>query len=115
MKQKLIELLESLGYEAFLQGSFTSEADYPESFFTFWNTDTENYYISNKKVETSWYFWINFYSTDPNLVETVTSKTAELLRKNNWIVDGEGKDIQTDSPNYSARELEVIYIQKTMK
>lgn len=112
MKQKLIELLESLGYEAFLQGSFTSEADYPESFFTFWNVDTENYYISNEKAATFWYFTINFYSKDPNLVETITSKTAELLRENKWKVDGEGKDIPTDTPNYSARELQTIYTQK---
>ena len=48
MKEDLITLLKTLNYPVFLQGSLNSEADYPDSFFTFWNFETpETAYYSN--------------------------------------------------------------------
>ena len=41
LKEKLIEILETMGYPAYLQGSMSEYDEYPESFFTFWNFDTE--------------------------------------------------------------------------
>ena len=60
MKDKLRTLLETLGYEAYEQGSFTSEEEYPNSFFTYWNYDTDSKYYSNKAYLTIWSFWVNF-------------------------------------------------------
>ena len=37
LKEKLIEILETMGYSAYLQGSMSEDDEYPESFFTFWN------------------------------------------------------------------------------
>ena len=41
MEDILISILESVGYEAYRQGSFTDGDKYPEHFFTFWNNSSE--------------------------------------------------------------------------
>ena len=49
MKSELIEILETLGFPVFLQGSLNSVEEYPDNFFTFWNFDTPEaaYYSDN--------------------------------------------------------------------
>lgn len=98
MKSALIELLESFGYPVFLQGSLNSEEDYPESFFTFWNFDTpEAAYYNDNPNRAIWGFWIYFYSTDAGLVESVPENARQLLKQNDWILQGKPQDIQTDA------------------
>lgn len=113
MKKILYELLESLGYEVYEQGSFTSEHDYPSHFFTVWNYECpiEKYY-SNKPNRCTWKFWINFYSTDPLKPEEVLENVRNLLSENGWIVPTKGQDIASGSKIHSGRELNVFYIEK---
>ena len=59
MKNELSELLETLGYEVYEQGSFTDSEEYPEHFFTIWNDGTEalNYYDNKEE----WLYMVFHY------------------------------------------------------
>lgn len=102
MKEQLITLLETFGYEVFLQGSINSEEDYPESFFTFWNFQTpEAAFYDDDPNRAVWGFWIYFYSVDPLLVEQVPEHARQLLKKNGWIPQGKPTDISVDKPTHT--------------
>ena len=116
MKNKLITLLESLGYKAYLQGSFTSTSEYDESFFTIWNFDTDtDKYFDNLEHRCIWSFWVNFYSTDPSLVDFMIDEARKLLKENGWIVKGKGNDVASDRPDYTGREIKVYFIEKNRR
>lgn len=102
MKGALIELLETLGYPVFLQGTINSEEDYPDSFFTFWNFQTpEAAFYDDNAHRAVWGFWVYFYSIDPLLVETVTENARKLLKQNGWIPQGKPSDIAVDKPTHT--------------
>ena len=57
MEDKLIELLESLGYPVYRQGSFTEGQEYPRSFFTFWNPESPDHsHYDDANYGTEWTF-----------------------------------------------------------
>lgn len=102
MKADLIAILEELGYPVFLQGTLQSEEDYPESFFTFWNFSTpEAAYYDNDAGRAVWGFWVYFYSTSPQLVESVPEQARKLLKQNDYILDGKSHDIAVDKPTHT--------------
>lgn len=102
MKEQLITLLETFGYDVFLQGSINSEEDYPDSFFTFWNFQTpEAAFYDDNANRAIWGFWIYFYSVDPQLVEQVPEAARQLLKKNGWIPQGKPNDISVDKPTHT--------------
>lgn len=112
MTDELIKLLETLGYEAYLQGSFTSTNDYPNHFFTIWNDDTPALsYHDNKEDGCIWYFTINFYSINPSITTDILLKAKDLLISKGWIVSGKGNDIYSDSNKHSGRSIEAKYIE----
>lgn len=102
MKSELIELLESFGYPVFLQGSINSVNDYPDSFFTFWNFDNpEAAFYDDDAHRCAWGFWIYFYSVDPKAVEEMPENARQLLKQNNWILQGKATDIPVDRPTHT--------------
>lgn len=104
MKEKLISILESFGYEVFLQGSIQSVDDYPESFFTFWNFETpEAAFYDDNAGRAVWGFWVYFYSTNPMLVEKIPDAAKSLLKQNGWIPQGKPNDISVDKPSHTGR------------
>lgn len=102
MKEQLISILATLGYPIFLQGTLQSTEDYPESFITFWNFDTpEAAFYDNGAGRAVWGFWVYFYSTSPELVESVPEQARQLLKQNNFILDGKANDIAVDKPTHT--------------
>jgi len=112
MKDLLIELLESFGYPVFLQGSLSVDEPYPNSFFTFWNnnSNTDTYY-DNDEYKIVWNFDLNFYSSDPTLVNTKLIEAKTLLKENGFIVSGKGYDIASDEPTHTGRGINVLKIE----
>lgn len=109
MKQELIELLETLGYPVFLQGSLNSEKDYPNNFFTFWNYDNpEQSYYDNSPNSCQYGFWIYFYSDNPRLVESESEKARQLLKSNGWSSSSKPTDIKVDKPTHTGAIFAVI-------
>ena len=91
MKDKLIELLEKLGYSQgktiFQQGSMGKDEVYPNSFFTFFNIDTpDDGFYDNEPTQAIWSFYLFFYSNDPQKVNTELERATKKLKENGWII-----------------------------
>lgn len=113
VKTNLITLLESFKYPVFLQGSFSENQKYPDSFFTFWNdsADAGSHY-DNDAINFIWEFTIYFYSIDATLTNTVLVSVRNLLKQNGWVVAGKGYDVACDEPTHTGRALDIIFIEK---
>lgn len=113
MKTELITLLETFGYPVFLQGSLNGEDDYPDSFFTFWNFETpEAAYYDDNANRAVWGFWVYFYSTDPELVESVPEQARQLLKQNDWILQGKAHDITVDKVSHTGAFITVFKFER---
>ena len=113
MKALLISILESFGYPVFQQGSLTEEEPYPESFFTFWNNSSnDGSHYDNDAINFVWSFDVNFYSVDPNLVNTMLVEARAVLRANGFIVSGKGYDLTSDEPTHTGRGISVLFIER---
>ena len=116
MNEKLIELLEKTGYEAYIQGSFSSEREYPKSFFTIWNFDsTYIEFYSNVPNGIARYYWIYFYSLSPLLPDIAIGKAIEILKENNWIINSPSIDINTNVKQYSGKQITAIFIEEELE
>ena len=113
MKDALISILETFGYPVRLQGSLTPDESYPESFFTFWNNETsDGSHYDNDAISYIWDFDVNFYSSNPALVNTVLLEARTLLKNNGWIISGKGYDVASDEPTHTGRQINAIYIER---
>lgn len=112
MKDLLIETLEPLGYPIFQQGSLGENEPYPESFFTFWNNDTgDGSHYDNKPINYIWDFDLNFYSSDPELVNTKLLAGVTALKAVGFICSGKGYDVASDEPTHTGRGINVLKIE----
>lgn len=113
MKDKLVELLETFGYPVHLQGSLTKDEAYPESFFTFWDNDSyDKAHYDNHAISYVWDFDINFYSTNPTLVNNTLIGAKALLVSNGFIISGKGYDVASDEPEYTGRGMHALYVER---
>lgn len=111
MEEKLINVLESLGFEVYEQGSFTDTKDYPESFFTFWNLEAEGQrFYDNEESAIAWTYDVNFYSTDPAIITETIKKAKAALRADGWICAGMGRAAQSGTHTHAGRTIEAIFI-----
>lgn len=106
MKERLIEILEGLGYPAYLQGSLNESDAFPDAFFTFWNFDSpEPSHYDNNPTSCSWGFWIYFYATNPRLVESVMLTAKKALKDGGFVVDGKPSDANSGRATHTGEML----------
>ena len=109
---KLIEILESLGYPVFLQGSLLPDEPYPDSFFTYWNRSANgNSFYDNSENSIIWEFGIYFYSNDADLVYSMILEAKDILKSNGFICSGAGYSVMSDEVTHTGRGIDVIYRQ----
>lgn len=112
MKNKLISVLESIGFPVFLQGSLNVDQPYPGTFLTFWNFETpEGQFYDNDSHSAVWGFWVFLYSNDPEIVETETEKVRKLLKENGFILQGRGEDADSGRETHTGRMLTMYYME----
>lgn len=112
MKNKLIQTLSKYKYPVFLQGTLAEDEQYPEAFFTFWNNSTYDFNsYDNEAIGYVWDFDVNFYATDPELVNTTLAKVKADLKAEGWLISGVGYDIASDEPTHTGRGMNALYIQ----
>ena len=113
MEDLLISTLKLLDYPVKLQGSLLPQEPYPDSFFTYWNdtADGTSFY-SNNEGAIVWAYSLNFYSTDPLLVNRVLLEAKALLKHAGFIVSGAGYDVPSDEETHTGRGISLLYRQK---
>ena len=114
VKKLMIDTIQKqYNYEVILQGSMAEDTTYPASFFTFFNNSVDgNEYYDNVEGSYVWDFDLNFYSNDPELVDTVLLGAKALLKAEGFIIDGKGYDVLSDEPTHTGRGINVLYIEK---
>lgn len=113
MKDLLIQTLQPLGYKIIQQGSLNKDEAYPESFFTFWNNEVPgDEFYDNEEHSYIWNFDLNFYSSDPELVNTKLLDAKVALKAAGFIVTGKGYDVASDEPTHTGRGINVLKIEK---
>ena len=113
VKNLLIDTLKDMGYGApRLQGTFAENETYPDSFITFFTIDTPDIrFYDNKTKRTAYYFDVNFYSSNPELVNTVPESIAEKLAKVGFIRQGKGSDLASDVETHTGWNTQYIYLE----
>lgn len=113
MVDLLIETLETFGYPITLQGSIAENEEYPDSFFTFWNNNTDDSgFYDNEESRTIWDYDLNFYSNDTRLVNSKLIEAINLLKKKGFIADGKGHDVGSDEKTHTGRGVNLFYIER---
>lgn len=109
MKKKLIEILEKICPNVYLQGTLNENEAFPESFITFWTetTDDDTFYDDGAKSEI-WNFNVIFYSADPTLVETKPAEIRAALKAAGFIPQGKGNDIPSGKPSHTGWAMDFI-------
>lgn len=112
MEDKLIELLESLGYPVLRQGSLLPDEPYPDDFFTFWNDSADGAgFYDNDESSITWVYSVNFYSTNPQNTYDKLKEAKALLKLNKFIVTGGGYDVGSDEDTHTGRGMTVSYME----
>lgn len=112
MTEKLIAILETIGYPVRLQGSLAEDEAYPAAFFTFWNNSSaDGDHYDNGAIFYVWNFDVNFYSTSPELVYTALEAARAALRAGGFIVSGKGFMVPSDEPTHTGRGLTALIIE----
>lgn len=112
MKDELLEIIERFGYPIYLQGSMSEDEEYPKSFFTYFNFQTEEMLeYDNDASAIYWMFVVAFYSDEPELVNTKLVELRRALKDEGWFVNGVGNDVKSDEPTHTGRALEVYKLQ----
>lgn len=115
VKKLLIDTLAAKyeGWQCILQGSMSKEDEYPDSFFTFWNNQTDDAgFYDNNETQTIWNFDLNFYSNDPALVNGVLLEAKALLKAVGFIPNGSGYDVLSDEPTHTGRGMNLLFIER---
>lgn len=112
MEDRLIELLEEFNYPVYRQGSLTEDEEYPDTFITYWNTDSPDHaHYDNTEYGTAWAFDVNVYSNNPEITYNLLSDIRTLLKQNKWIVPGKGYDVLSDEPTHTGRGIESYFLE----
>lgn len=112
MWNKLEKIFEEIGLPYSRQGSYAPDDNYPSSFFTFWNYDTpEDGFFDNESHKAIWLWYIYFYTNDAFLLYSKMDEFIALAKRDGFIIEGKGNDIQSDQPNFIGRVVRISYIE----
>lgn len=113
MVDLLIETLEPLGYPVRLQGSLAPNKPIPEHFFTYWNNAADGLsFYENNEHAIAWEYSLNFYSIDPEKVNTALLEAKKLLKAAGFVVTGAGYSLASDDPTHTGRGILIHYREK---
>lgn len=114
MEDLLIKTLENaFNYPVRLQGSLEPNEKYPDSFFTYWNNTADgSSFYDNDEGAILWDYDLNFYSSDPELVNSILLEAKTHLKAAGFTVSGGGHSVASDEPTHTGRGITVLYRQE---
>lgn len=108
MIDELLRLLESFKLPVYRQGGLPADQSYPDTFITFWNSESEEAaFYSNKALRENCTYEVNVYSTDIRQIYLKLQEIIALLKKNKWILTDAGHDVASDEPTHQGRGISV--------
>lgn len=112
--EELFALFDEIGKPYFRQGSLADDAEYPKSFFTFWNLDTPSIAFRDNE-ERAYCEVINVYFYTCDATQIYSEMDAFILRakKAGFIVEGRAYDVPADEANYFGRAVRLRKIKTT--
>lgn len=112
MEDNLIEILSQFNYPIYRQGSMSDDESYPDTFFTFWNTNSVDHsHYDDNEYGVAWDFYVYVYSNDPSLTYSVLEDARKALKQAGWITSGRGFDAASDEETHTGRGLEAYYLE----
>lgn len=113
MRDTLMNILDGFHFPVRQQGSLAPSEPYPPSFFTIWNDETEDLaHYDNDAISYAWEFSVYFYSSDPDLVNTVPLEAIRQLKDAGWIINGRGYDVPSDEITHTGRAFDCTYVER---
>lgn len=109
----LYDTLAGFGLPVYLQGSMSDGEPYPESFYTYFNSETNGArYYDDKENAVIWDFDVNAYSANPNTAQSMLMQARDALRALGYVCGGSGYDILSDEPTHTGRGINAIYVER---
>ena len=103
--EDLLEILSKYDVPVYKQGSMSDDEIYPETFITFWNSNSADHsHYDNDNYGVTWDYQISVYSSDP-------TQTYSLIEDIRWTVPGKGYDTTSDEPTHTGRAIEAIFLE----
>lgn len=113
VKENLISILETYCPDnVYLQGTLNPEAAYPNTFITFYITDSEfNAFYDDDANRTDWSIAVMIYSNNPDTIDTIAKGVIKDCKVAGFIPQGAGNDIPSDVYTHTGWAIDFIYPQ----
>lgn len=100
IKQYLVDILSSSGYEVYKQGTMLDTNTYPDSFYTYYNIDSEELYYDDESYAIVRHFTICFYTNDIKILQKEVDSMRKILKNNRFIVSADEDISPSDKSHY---------------
>lgn len=112
MNNALCEILNSIGYPVYLQGSLTAADEYPAAFFTYWCFEApEGAHYDNQPHSVAWGYWVYAYANNPDVLDAMADQARDRLRDAGWIANSRPIDVNSDEPTHAGKMFEIHKIE----
>lgn len=112
MKELLINTINGVGYDPYLQGTMPVDEPYPDSFVTFFTTDSSDQdFFDNDSSGTLWQYTVIFYTNNPALMSTTPREIYTAMKSAGFVPQGKGRDIPSDEPTHTGWAMEFNYLE----
>ena len=114
VKENLISILETYCPDnVFLQGTLNPDDAYPDTFITFFITDSEfNAFYDDDANRVDWSVAVMIYSTDPDQIDTIAKGVIKDCKAAGFIPQGAGNDLPSDVDTHTGWALDFLYPQQ---
>ena len=113
VKENLITILETYCPDnVFLQGTLNPEEAYPNTFITFFISDSEfDAFYDDDANRIDWSIAVMIYSINPNTIDTIAKGVIRDCKSAGFIPQNAGVDIPSDVETHTGWAIDFIYPQ----
>lgn len=113
VKENLISILETYCPDnVFLQGTLNPEEAYPNTFITFFITDSDfNAFYDDDANRIDWSIAVMIYSKNPDTIDTIAKSVIRDCKQAGFIPQGAGNDIPSDVDTHTGWAIDFVYPQ----